>query len=108
MKIWHSLVGDFSATEVLRALPTLQGETYAVKHLSVAKISTVPAPAKCSCTCRETRSHSHYDRKEKSQSWLLSHGGINGARKHRVLFDMGLKEDELQPLVDAWVQSNPI
>ena len=43
-----------------------------------------------------------------SDKWLaLGYGGSVGALKAMGALDMGLTEDELPPLVDAWRQANP-
>ena len=49
----------------------------------------------------------HLRQKGKLAELALGFGGSTGALKAMGATDMGLKEEELQPLVDAWRQSNP-
>ena len=49
----------------------------------------------------------HLRQKGKIAELALGYGGSVGALKAMGALDMGLQEDELQPLVSAWRQSNP-
>jgi len=49
----------------------------------------------------------HLRQKGKIAELALGYGGSVGALKAMGALDMGLTEDELPPLVDAWRQSNP-
>ena len=49
----------------------------------------------------------HLRQKGKIAELALGYGGSIGALKAMGALDMGLQEDELQPLVDAWRESNP-
>lgn len=49
----------------------------------------------------------HLRQKGKIADLALGYGGSVGALKAMGALEMGLTEDELQPLVDAWRQSNP-
>ncbi|SFX14504.1 DNA polymerase [Ruminococcus sp. XPD3002] len=49
----------------------------------------------------------HLRQKGKIAELALGYGGSVGALKSMGALEMGLSEDELQPLVDAWRQSNP-
>jgi len=49
----------------------------------------------------------HLRQKGKIAELALGYGGSIGALKSMGALDMGLKEEELQPLVYAWRQSNP-
>ena len=49
----------------------------------------------------------HLRQKGKIAELALGYGGSVGALKSMGALDMGLAEEELQPLVDAWRQSNP-
>ena len=49
----------------------------------------------------------HLRQKGKSAELALGYGGSVGALKAMGALDMGLTEEELPPLVDAWRQSNP-
>jgi DNA polymerase len=49
----------------------------------------------------------HLRQKGKIAELALGYGGSVGALKAMGALEMGLNEDELQPLVDAWRKSNP-
>jgi DNA polymerase len=49
----------------------------------------------------------HLRQKGKIAELALGYGGSVGALKAMGALEMGLTEDELPPLVDAWRQSNP-
>ena len=49
----------------------------------------------------------HLRQKGKIAELALGYGGSVGALKAMGALDMGLKEEELHPLVDAWRKSNP-
>ena len=49
----------------------------------------------------------HLRQKGKIAELALGYGGSVGALKSMGALDMGLTEDELQPLVDSWRSSNP-
>ena len=49
----------------------------------------------------------HLRQKGKIAELALGYGGSVGALKAMGVLDMGLDEEELQPLVDAWRSSNP-
>ena len=49
----------------------------------------------------------HLRQKGKIAELALGYGGSVGALKAMGAIDMGLEEEELQPLVNAWRQSNP-
>lgn len=52
--------------------------------------------------------NSYLRQKGKIAELALGYGGSVGALKAMGALDMGLTEDELQPLVDAWRNSNPM
>lgn len=101
------IVCDFSAIEA-RVLSHLAGETWRSKVFergediycaSASKMFHVPV--------EKHGVNSHLRQKGKIAELALGYGGSVGALKAMGALDMGLKEDELQPLVDAWRQSNP-
>lgn len=51
--------------------------------------------------------NSHLRQKGKIAELALGYGGSCGALKAMGALDMGLSEEELQPIVDAWRASNP-
>lgn len=101
------IVCDFSAIEA-RVLSHLAGETWRSKVFergddiycaSASKMFHVPV--------EKHGVNSHLRQKGKIAELALGYGGSVGALKAMGALDMGLSEDELQPLVDAWRQSNP-
>lgn len=101
------IVCDFSAIEA-RVLSHLAGETWRSKVFergediycaSASKMFHVPV--------EKHGVNSHLRQKGKIAELALGYGGSVGALKAMGALDMGLNEDELQPLVDAWRQSNP-
>ena len=50
--------------------------------------------------------NSHLRQKGKIAELALGYGGSTGALKAMGALEMGLTEDELQPLVDSWRSSN--
>ena len=101
------IVCDFSAIEA-RVLSHLAGETWRSKVFergediycaSASKMFHVPV--------EKHGINSHLRQKGKIAELALGYGGSVGALKAMGALDMGLDEDELQPLVDAWRQSNP-
>ena len=49
----------------------------------------------------------HLRQKGKIAELALGYGGSVGALKAMGALDMGLEEEELKPLVNAWRQANP-
>lgn len=49
----------------------------------------------------------HLRQKGKIAELALGYGGSTGALKSMGALEMGLKEEELQPLVDSWREANP-
>lgn len=101
------IVCDFSAIEA-RVLSHLAGETWRSKVFergediycaSASKMFHVPV--------EKHGVNSHLRQKGKIAELALGYGGSVGALKAMGALDMGLDEDELQSLVDAWRQSNP-
>ncbi|CAM2834940.1 prophage LambdaSa04, DNA polymerase [Streptococcus acidominimus] len=101
------IVCDFSAIEA-RVLSHLAGETWRSKVFergddiycaSANKMFHVPV--------EKHGVNSHLRQKGKIAELALGYGGSVGALKAMGALDMGLEEEELQPLVDAWRQSNP-
>ena len=52
--------------------------------------------------------NSHLRQKGKIAELALGYGGSVGALKSMGALEMGLSEEELQPLVDSWRNSNPM
>ena len=67
-----------------------------------------PAPARCSrFRWKNTAQNAHLRQKGKIAELALGYGGSVGALKAMGALEMGLTEEELQPLVNMWRESNP-
>ena len=101
------IVCDFSAIEA-RVLSHLAGETWRSKVFECGEdIYCASASKMFHVPVEKHGVNSHLRQKGKIAELALGYGGSVGALKAMGALDMGLKEDELQPLVDAWRQSNP-
>ena len=101
------IVCDFSAIEA-RVLSHLAGETWRsnvfengedIYCMSASQMFDVPV--------EKHGKNSELRQKGKISELACGFGGSVGALKAMGALEMGLKEVELQPLVDAWRQSNP-
>ena len=86
----------------------MQGRRGARKSLKPEATSTAPVPARCSMSrSRSMALTATCVKKGKIAELALGYGGSVGALKAMGAIEMGLTEDELPPLVDAWRQTNP-
>lgn len=101
------IVADFSAIEA-RVLAWLAGEKWRMKVFEEGKdIYCSSASQMFGVTVEKHGVNSHLRQKGKIAELALGYGGSVGALKAMGALEMGLEEDELQPLVDAWRSSNP-
>lgn len=101
------IVSDFSAIEA-RVLSHLAGEIWRTKVFADnGDIYCASASAMFGVPVEKHGQNSHLRQKGKIAELALGYGGSVGALTSMGALDMGLKEEELQPLVDAWRQSNP-
>ena len=101
------IVADFSAIEA-RVLAWLAGEKWRMKVFEEGKdIYCSSASQMFGVTVEKHGVNSHLRQKGKISELALGYGGSVGALKAMGALEMGLEEDELQPLVDAWRSSNP-
>lgn len=101
------VVSDFSAIEA-RVLSHLAGETWRTEVFREGKdIYCASASQMFHVPVEKHGINSHLRQKGKIAELALGYGGSVGALKSMGALDMGLNEDELQPLVDAWRTSNP-
>ncbi len=100
-------VADFSAIEA-RVLSFLAKEKW---RMDVFKdngdIYCASASAMFGVTVEKHGENSHLRQKGKIAELALGYGGSVGALKSMGALDMGLTEDELQPLVNSWRAANP-
>lgn len=101
------IVCDFSAIEA-RVLSFLSGEKWRLDVFeSDGDIYCASASAMFHVPVEKHGVNSHLRQKGKIAELALGYGGSTGALKAMGALDMGLTEDELQPLVDSWRTSNP-
>lgn len=101
------IVCDFSAIEA-RVLSFLAGEQWRLDVFeSDGDIYCASASAMFHVPVEKHGVNSHLRQKGKIAELALGYGGSTGALKAMGALDMGLTEDELQPLVDSWRSSNP-
>ena len=101
------IVSDFSAIEA-RVLAFLAGEKWRIDVFAQGKdIYCASASAMFHVPVEKHGVNGHLRQKGKIAELALGYGGSVGALTAMGALDMGLTEDELQPLVDAWRTANP-
>ncbi|MGN1356346.1 MAG: DNA polymerase [Succinivibrionaceae bacterium] len=101
------IVSDFSAIEA-RVLSHLAGENWRTEVFSSGgDIYCASASQMFHVPVEKHGVNSHLRQKGKIAELALGYGGSVGALKAMGALDMGLAEDELQPLVNMWRNSNP-
>lgn len=101
------LVADFSAIEA-RVIAWFAGETWRQEVFAKGgDIYCASASQMFKVPVEKHGVNGHLRHKGKIAELALGYGGSVGALKAMGAIEMGLTEDELPPLVDAWRQSNP-
>lgn len=101
------IVSDFSAIEA-RVLSFLAKENWRIDVFrNNGDIYCASASAMFHVPVEKHGQNAHLRQKGKIAELALGYGGSVGALTSMGALDMGLGEDELQPLVDAWRVSNP-
>lgn len=101
------IVIDYSAIEA-RVLAHLAGESWRSKVFAEGKdIYCASASQMFGVPVEKHGVNSHLRQKGKIAELALGYGGSIGALKSMGALEMGLTEEELQPLVDSWRASNP-
>lgn len=101
------IVSDFSAIEA-RVLSHLAGEKWREDVFrSGGDIYCASASQMFHVPVEKHGRNAHLRQKGKIAELALGYGGSVGALKAMGALDMGLTEDELQPLVSMWRESNP-
>lgn len=101
------IVSDFSAIEA-RVLSFLAGEQWRVDVFKAGKdIYCESASQMFGVPVVKNGINGYLRQKGKIAELALGYGGSVGVLKAMGALDMGLSEDELQPLVNAWRASNP-
>ncbi len=103
----HFLVADFSAIEA-RVIAWFAGESWRQKvFANGGDIYCASASQMFKVPVEKHGINGHLRQKGKIAELALGYGGSVGALKAMGALDMGLSEEELPGLVDAWRQSNP-
>lgn len=101
------VVSDYSAIEA-RVLAHLAGEEWRKQVFAQGKdIYCASASQMFGVPVEKHGINSHLRQKGKIAKLALGYGGSVGALKSMGALEMGISEEELQPLVDSWRQSNP-
>ncbi len=101
------LVADFSAIEA-RVIAWLAGEKWRIEVFKThGKIYEASASQMFKVPIEEITKASPLRQKGKISELALGYGGSVGALTAMGAIDMGVGEEELQGLVDAWRQANP-
>ena len=102
------IVSDYSAIEA-RVLAHLAGKAWRSKVFAEGKdIYCASASQMFGVPVEKHGVNSHLRQKGKIAELALGYGGSVGALKSMGALEMGLTEEELQPLVDSWRTSNPM
>jgi len=101
------IVADFSSIEA-RVIAWLAKESWRNQvFASGGDIYCASASQMYRVPVEKNGVNSHLRQKGKIAELALGYGGSVGALKSMGALEMGLSEDELQPLVTAWRQANP-
>lgn len=101
------VVSDFSAIEA-RVLSWLAGERWRTEvFVNNGDIYCASASAMFGVPVEKHGENAQLRQKGKIAELALGYGGSVGALKSMGALEMGIAEEELQPLVDMWRQSNP-
>ena len=102
------IVADFSAIEA-RVLAWLAGEKWRMQVFADGKdIYCSSASQMFGIPVEKHGINGHLRQKGKIAELALGYGGSVGALKSMGALEMGLTEEELQPLVNAWRNANPM
>lgn len=102
------IVADFSAIEA-RVLAWLAGEKWIMQVFADGKdIYCSSATQMFGVPVEKHGINGHLRQKGKIAELALGYGGSVGALKSMGALEMGLTEEELQPLVNAWRNANPM
>lgn len=101
-------VADFSAIEA-RVIAWLAGEDWRQRVFADGKdIYCASASQMFGVPVEKHGINAHLRQKGKIAELALGYGGSVGALKAMGALEMGLQEEELKPLVDAWRTANPM
>ena len=104
---YQFIVSDLSAIEA-RVIAHLAGETWRTEVFrNNGDIYCASASQMFHVPVEKHGINGHLRQKGKIAELALGYGGSSGALRAMGGLEMGLKEEELQPLVTAWRESNP-
>jgi DNA polymerase len=104
---YRFIVADFSAIEA-RVIAWLAGEIWRTNvFINGGDIYCASASQMFRVPVEKNGVNGHLRQKGKIAELALGYGGSVGALKAMGALEMGLAEDELQPLVSAWRSANP-
>ena len=100
------IVSDFSAIEA-RVIAHISGEKWREDVFKLGgDIYCASAEKMFHCKVEKHGENSHLRQKGKIAELALGYGGSVGALKSMGALEMGMNENELQPLVDSWRNAN--
>lgn len=103
----HIIVCDYSAIEA-RVLAWLAGEQWRIQAFAEGQdIYCASASQMFGVPVVKHGENGHLRQKGKIAELALGYGGSVGALKSMGALEMGMKEEELKPLVQAWRDANP-
>lgn len=101
------IVADFSAIEA-RVLSWLAGEKWRMETFAAGgDIYCATAGKMFHCNVVKHGENGELRQKGKQAELACGYGGSVGAMKAMGALEMGMEEEELKPLVDAWREANP-
>ena len=104
---YRFVVSDFSAVEA-RVLSFVANEKWRIDAFREGKdIYCASASAMFHVPVEKHGQNANLRQRGKIAELAFGYGGATGALKSMGALEQGLKESELQPLVDAWRQANP-
>ena len=104
---YRFIVSDFSAIEA-RVLSWLAGEEWRMEVFREnGDIYSATASKMFGVPVVKHGQNAELRQKGKQAELACGYGGAKGALISMGALDMGMKEDELQPLVDSWREANP-
>ena len=105
-KGYKFIVSDFSAIEA-RVIAHIAGEKWRAEVFkNGGDIYCASASQMFHCKVEKHGENAHLRQKGKIAELALGYGGSVGALKAMGALEMGLSEEELQPLVDSWRATN--
>ena len=101
------IVADFSAIEA-RVLSWLAGEKWRMETFAAGgDIYCATASKMFHCNVVKHGENGELRQKGKQAELACGYGGSVGAMRAMGALEMGMEEEELKPLVDAWREANP-